>query len=153
MSDFGTVVSHHHTSASSLENRPTGTATKIDSKLTLAMGDHTCCVGTLRYMAPEVVSTSFYGQSCDVFSFGCVLWEILHRRRLFGVHSSKEAARRLVNGQRPDVVLPSQLNSIRELVASCWQGDSLRRPSADRVCKVCHGSTRSLAHCIDVSVK
>jgi serine/threonine protein kinase len=38
---------------------------------------HTGGSGTFRYMAPEVIVHEPYSASCDVFSYGVVVWEIL----------------------------------------------------------------------------
>lgn len=36
-------------------------------------------VGTIAYSAPEVLREEAYGQMADVWSFGCILWEIIRR--------------------------------------------------------------------------
>lgn len=41
-----------------------------------------CTVGTLRYMAPEVVRGETYDQSADIWSLGCVICELMNRRPL-----------------------------------------------------------------------
>ena len=41
--------------------------------------EHTLGVGTLRYMAPELLGPAERGQysaACDVYSFGSLLWEV-----------------------------------------------------------------------------
>ena len=37
-------------------------------------------VGTIRYMAPEVLRGEAYTEKCDVFSFSIVLWEMIARK-------------------------------------------------------------------------
>lgn len=41
-----------------------------------------CTVGTLRYMAPEVVCGEAYDQSADIWSLGCVICELMNRKPL-----------------------------------------------------------------------
>mmetsp|Transcript_62475 Transcript_62475/g.141250 ORF Transcript_62475/g.141250 Transcript_62475/m.141250 type:complete len:217 (+) Transcript_62475:826-1476(+) len=46
-------------------------------------GSATGCIGTLRYMAPEVLLEKCYGRPADVFSFALVAWEITHGEKPF----------------------------------------------------------------------
>ena len=62
--------------------------------------EHTLGVGTPRYMAPEMLKMRGlpevrpYDQSCDVYSFGLVLWEMMHGRMAFAdVPSAHEVCR------------------------------------------------------------
>ena len=43
----------------------------------------TDCVGTVQYMAPEVVRGENADFSADIWSLGCVLYELMWRRPLF----------------------------------------------------------------------
>jgi len=63
-----------------------GLAIKYDSSLQkLDMGHHNTRVGTIRYMAPEVLSKTINGQDlealtkADMYSFALVLWELCSR--------------------------------------------------------------------------
>ena len=38
------------------------------------------CVGTHHWIAPEVLRGEEYSQAADVYSFGIILWEMIHRR-------------------------------------------------------------------------
>lgn len=39
----------------------------------------TTCVGTIPWVAPEILASKPYNEKVDVYSFGIVLWEILTR--------------------------------------------------------------------------
>jgi mitogen-activated protein kinase kinase kinase 7 len=41
---------------------------------------YTASIGTVRYMAPEVIQGDTYTTMCDVFSFAITLWEMLARK-------------------------------------------------------------------------
>jgi serine/threonine protein kinase len=41
----------------------------------------TAQIGTFAYMAPEVVDSQNYTKSCDIYSFGITLWEMLTRTK------------------------------------------------------------------------
>ena len=49
--------------------------------------DHTAETGTYRYMAPEVIRHQQYDHKCDVYSYGVLLWEVLHRQVPFRTHT------------------------------------------------------------------
>jgi serine/threonine protein kinase len=80
------------------------------------MPGSSCCVGTLRYMAPEVVQeteqqvTIRYNEPCDVYSFGMLLWELAHREPPFAGSAGIEVALQIVPaGLRPQLQLPKDL--------------------------------------------
>ena len=81
-------------------------------------------------MAPEVVLGKPYDSSCDVFSFGILLHEILSLQNAFILFSPPDYKQKVVQGGlRPSVAnLPSQVG-IRHLVVSCWSADPTARPT------------------------
>ncbi len=38
-------------------------------------------IGTIRYIAPEVLRSERYNKTCDVYSYAITLWEICFRQR------------------------------------------------------------------------
>jgi len=106
--------------------------------------------GTLRYVAPEMLALvaacvdvgddparrerirRSYKGSTDVYAFGLLLWEIMHRRVAFEGHSGVHVAFALArNGERPPVS-SSQSESLTLLVrlmTACWHSDSNCRPT------------------------
>ena len=55
----------------------------------------TKCVGTIRYMAPEVLNSNCYDQAVDVFSYGIVLYELISGQVPYGRPEQNDA--RLMN--------------------------------------------------------
>ena len=107
----------------------------------------TYAVGTLRYMAPEVVQSTDevvkiqYDASSDVYSFGILLWELAHRETPFaGVDGVQVAIQVAPSGQRPPLQLPTGLQALGPLIASCWHRDPAQRP----VMSVCTERLRQL---------
>ena len=47
------------------------------------------CVGTPYYMPPELFRGEAYGTKADVWALGCVLYELLTRRRAFQASSAR----------------------------------------------------------------
>ena len=97
------------------------------------MPGSSCCVGTLRYMAPEVVQeteqqvTIQYNEPCDVYSFGMLLWELVHREPPFAGSAGIEVALQIVPaGLRPQLQLPKDLAARQQgqMPPLTWQGSS-----------------------------
>lgn len=86
-------------------------------------------VGTPLWMAPEVLGGNEYNESCDVYSFAIVLWELLTMKQPFGDVSSIEELKELVieKGQRPPIpdICP---RTLAKLMERCWHKDPAKRP-------------------------
>jgi len=82
-------------------------------------GLHTGRCGTARYMAPEVAEASHYeySQSCDAYSFGCTIWELMHNERIPAAPQ-----------ERLSLALPASCDKIGELIVACWHFDPEQRP-------------------------
>merc|ERR1712232_1012425 len=55
-------------------------------------------VGSPVYMAPEIVSGEQYGQACDIWSLGVVLYELCTLRKPFQGRSLGEMAVKIMSG-------------------------------------------------------
>lgn len=40
-------------------------------------------IGTFQWMAPEVITGTSYNEKIDVYSYGIILWEIMHEKPPF----------------------------------------------------------------------
>ncbi|KAG7367596.1 serine/threonine protein kinase [Nitzschia inconspicua] len=80
--------------------------------------------GSPSYMAPEVWAKMPYNSSCDVYSFGIVLYEMIALRRAFdfcsGSNSEEFAAGVFGACQRPNLEYVRAPLSIKELLPLCW---------------------------------
>ena len=96
---------------------------------TRAGGWLTAETGTYRFMAPEVVCHERYSKSADVFSYGCVLFELITREQPFADRTPLQAAVAVgLNQTRPPlpVGVPKALG---ELWSECWRQDASERPT------------------------
>ena len=102
---------------------------------------HTLRVGTYRYMAPEVSQLWFskdrrlapYDESCDVYSLGLLLWEMMHNEVAFTPLDGAQAASEAARGIRPPMALAAplvaSLPSLQSLIAKCWCHEPAERIS------------------------
>jgi serine/threonine-protein kinase len=60
-------------------------------------------VGKVGYLAPEQVEGKPFDARADLFSLGCVLWEALAGRRLFGRHDVAQALKAIITGEVPEL--------------------------------------------------
>jgi len=98
-------------------------------------GEHTLGVGTVRYMAPEVLFGP-YNETCDTFSFGMLMWEVIHVAKAFGEMPALAASVRLQMGERPQLASPAALCGQEVLMVRCWQHQPEQRPSMAEVLRV-----------------
>lgn len=86
-------------------------------------------------MAPEVVLCQPYNEKVDVFSFGVILFELLHRKLVVAelmylgdAADAEEHAHKVAAGYRQPISagLPQAL---QQLVRECWAQSPEQRPS------------------------
>lgn len=86
--------------------------------------------GTRRYMAPEIGLSYGYGLSCDVYSFGVLLWEICALAKPFSYIAASDFERAVfVEGKRP-AIEKSWPVALKALIRSCWSDDPVERPNS-----------------------
>lgn len=84
------------------------------------------CVGTLPYIAPEIMNEENYSFPCDVYSFSIILYEILSNNKFTCSLSN------LFKGNYPKK--PENIpNCFWELIQKCWSADHNKRPSFEQI--------------------
>lgn len=89
-------------------------------------------VGTPYYMSPEQVNYLTYNEKSDIWSLGCLLYELCALRPPFIASNQKELAVKISKGvfQR----IPQQYSEeLNDLIKLLLQVDEFRRPSIDQV--------------------
>lgn len=95
--------------------------------------DSTCalaktCIGTPYYMSPEVCSERPYSWASDIWSMGCVLYELYMLRVPFEAQSIRQLMQRIVRG-----LIPRCTRAPAEMQQLCFElmsRDPKQRPSA-----------------------
>jgi serine/threonine protein kinase len=91
-------------------------------------------IGTTYWMAPEQMESFEYNEKVDIYSFGCVLYEMVRRKIPFENETTYKAAIMVMNGERPP--LPKYEKKICDLITICWDQDPKKRPSARKIMKM-----------------
>ena len=106
--------------AKALEVAPAETASNSPTLLSAAAMSGGVVLGTAGYMSPEQAKGNSADQRSDIFSFGCVLYEMLTGRQTFHAETVAETLAAILM-REPDLnALPANLHSkIAELIRRC----------------------------------
>ena len=119
----------------------TGKVADFGESMFLKPGVELHSVGTVAWMAPEVLKGEFYNEKCDVFSLGSVIFEVVSKRTPFSKRDpplqSMALAGRIMEGERadfPDTFEGKALPlSLYQVAMDCWEGDYTHRLPASEV--------------------
>jgi len=88
-------------------------------------------LGTAAYMAPEQAKGRAVDQRADIWAFGCVLFEMLTGKRLFGGDDITETLASVLKEAPEWTALPDNIPpSLERLLRRCLEKDPKRRLSA-----------------------
>jgi serine/threonine protein kinase len=94
-------------------------------------------MGTVGYMSPEQVEGAIVQPASDIFSFGCILYECMSRKRPFQSDMAIDTMHKIMFSEPPPLVThdPDLPDEIQEIVDLC-----LKKQPSDR-----YGSMRDVA--------
>jgi serine/threonine protein kinase len=81
--------------------------------------------GTSGYMSPEQVSGGNVDARSDLFSFGCVLYEMVSGRRSFERHTAPQTMAAILNEEPPE--LETVRTDVRRIIAHCLEKEPQAR--------------------------
>uniref|UniRef100_A0A8B9HHZ0 Sterile alpha motif and leucine zipper containing kinase AZK n=1 Tax=Astyanax mexicanus TaxID=7994 RepID=A0A8B9HHZ0_ASTMX len=87
---------------------------------------HMSLVGTFPWMAPEVIQSLPVSETCDTYSYGVVLWEMLTREVPFKGFEGLQVAWLVVEKNERPTIPSSCPASFAELMRSCWVAEPKR---------------------------
>uniref|UniRef100_A0A4W5PZS1 Mitogen-activated protein kinase kinase kinase 20 n=1 Tax=Hucho hucho TaxID=62062 RepID=A0A4W5PZS1_9TELE len=89
---------------------------------------HMTVVGTFPWMAPEVIQSLPVSETCDTYSYGVVLWEMLTREVPFKGFEGLQVAWLVVEKQERLTIPTSCPPSFADLMKKCWLAEPKERP-------------------------
>ncbi|XP_032072602.1 mitogen-activated protein kinase kinase kinase 20-like isoform X1 [Thamnophis elegans] len=97
---------------------------------------HMSLVGTFPWMAPEVIQSLPISETCDTYSYGVVLWEMLTREVPFKGLEGLQVAWLVVEKNERLTIPSSCPGSFAELMLQCWEADPKKRPSFKQIISI-----------------
>lgn len=73
---------------------------------------------------------------CDIYSFGLMLWEVMHQEVPFADLTGLDASVLAGSGERPSMSLAGDRAIFIEIITNCWHRDPLQRPNMTDVTQV-----------------
>jgi serine/threonine protein kinase/cytochrome c-type biogenesis protein CcmH/NrfG len=104
--------------------------------------------GTIGYMAPEQLTEGAFTTRVDVFSFGCVVYEMLTGSRAFGGATAAQTYGAITAPEQVAACYPERIpRALRDLVNRCLEKDpDLRSSSMDELATALRLARRRAAH-------
>ena len=88
--------------------------------------------GTILYMAPEVLNGEAYNHKADMWSLGCILYELVTLKPAFNGSSMMALMLAITKGQYEPI--PAKLHpAVAPFAVKLLQVDPARRPSAEQI--------------------
>ncbi|KAK8871943.1 hypothetical protein M9Y10_007689 [Tritrichomonas musculus] len=94
-------------------------------------------IGTITYMAPEVLKGLNYNEKADVYSFGILMYEVLNSTKAYKIEIDRNItaivlANKIKKGYRPKFTVNVN-EALKSLVMSCWSMDINERPTFSEI--------------------
>jgi NIMA (never in mitosis gene a)-related kinase len=89
-------------------------------------------IGTPYYLSPEICQEKPYNQKSDIWSLGCILYEMVTLRHAFDANSMKGLVLKILRGNYPPI--PSNYSKeMNEIISDMLIKDPLKRPSMRKI--------------------
>lgn len=89
-------------------------------------------IGTPYYLSPEICQEKPYNQKTDIWSLGCILYELVTLRHAFNANSMKGLILKILRGSYPSI--PTYYSEdLRDLIGEMLTKDPAKRPSIKKI--------------------
>lgn len=92
------------------------------------------CIGTPYYLSPEIVENRPYNNKSDIWSLGCVLYEMATLKHAFEAGNMKNLVLKIIRGSYPPIS-PKYSYDLRGLIAQLFKRVPKERPSINSILK------------------
>lgn len=93
-------------------------------------------VGTIIYMAPEILSGSPYNYKVDVYAYSIIAYELITSQSpISDGENAMSFVIKVPNGKRPDISMLTDQNQI-DFLKKCWSGDPSERPTFSQIVSI-----------------
>ena len=97
----------------------------------------TITVGTVQWMAPEVLAETSFGTPSDIYSLAMVLYEVCFRKIPFANYPENAVMGKVIKGERPEISLKlleaGGLGGLGPVMLSCWSENPSARPDISQL--------------------
>merc|ERR1719195_41253 len=90
-------------------------------------------IGTPYYLSPEICQGKHYSWSSDIWSMGCILYEMCARKVPFDAQDLRSLIQKITKGPTPD--LPEEYTGLQDLFVELLDRDAAKRPQAADILK------------------
>lgn len=131
--DYETVIIHRDIKPDNIFMLDSGKTIKLGdfglAKMLTSQNDFAkTYVGTPYYMSPEVLMDNPYSPVCDIWSLGCVLYELCCLRPPFQAKTHLQLQTKIKRGEITDIS-PMYSHQLRSIISECITVDPAQRPT------------------------
>jgi serine/threonine protein kinase len=101
--------------------------------------------GSYRFMAPEVFRHEDYNETVDVYSYGMILYQLLHGRAPWATLPGMDAVKQASEGIRPEISRDLDAR-LQYLLKDCWAENPQARISFTHINKILSAYSKDVFH-------
>ena len=90
-------------------------------------------IGTCAYMAPEIYKGEKYSKKVDIWSLGCIIYELCTLNRCFDSNIIFELANKINSGIHGKIDLKYYNDYLQDIIDLCLKKNDKERPNIDRI--------------------
>jgi len=91
-------------------------------------------VGTILYSCPEIVQSQAYTNKADIWSLGCIVYEVMTLSQPFNASNPLSIAKKIVDGEFVPIVPDSYSPLLINVVQKCMTAEQALRPNITELC-------------------
>lgn len=93
-------------------------------------------VGTILYSCPEIVQSQPYTEKADIWSLGCIIYELMMFTQPFSAGNPLTVAKKIVDGEYEPIDPRDYSQLLIQTVRACMTADPEKRPNVLELCQL-----------------